>query len=1339
MSGGFLLAGTRDGGASSKRKRNPSTNSFIPPKPASPIFVNVHVNNKRQSAIIDTGSAVTIINQQLLKKIYHKEFIHKHKQHRSANCTSIDIIGEIRLEIKIQGHRTLVLADVATNLITDLLLGNDWITQNNVIIDSLQQHIFLADRHHRILAATPFIDPPEFQSPVLLTDEITLAPYSERCIDVKITSTMNDNTEALFEPAPNLYPKRILLTNAILKVENKKSRIMIINANDRQRTLSKNTTLGYISNPFEWNNHLVLPVLQNRKNYQPTRCKHSNYKRDPNPTGRPCSQSEHKKGKVRFRDFTCDEENHEEQKHQCYVCQERFLTRNDLQQHLRQKCYPQDIREQIEKLTSHIKDQNQRQKLQHILWKHGKLLDLRQSSTIKATVHHAIETGTHPPVFTPPYRVSYKDEGIQREEIDKLLKQGVIEESTSPWSSPIVLVRKKDGSVRFCIDFRKLNNITTKDAFPIPRIDDIFDHLAHAEYYTTIDFKSGYFQVGLDPKDRPKTAFSTRDQHYQFTVLPQGVTNGPPAFQRIVSQILGPTRWQYSLAYLDDVIIYSPSFDQHLIHLEDILNRLNDANFRLNVDKCHIAKTSIDYLGHHIEHSNVRPNAENIRALLGTPQPTTAKEVFRFVKATEYYRKFIPEFSTIAQPLYKYAPTTKEQRSKRSQAVPVTLSDEDLTAFNELKRILTNDLVLRIPDEHLPFKIQTDASKVGIGAVLMQTYPDGDLPIAYLSKKFTKTQMNWPATEQECYAIIHAIEKWHKYLDGRQFTIETDHKPLLPFNMKQQLNAKCERWRLKLQQYQFTIRYIKGKHNTVADYLSRSPVDNASNDEDDYTRTKSQATQTEIVTSTNIIASVITRAQAKKQQKERDDGQSTSQPCDEQQGERNIDLEIDRSCIADIEQQGKMNIDLEIDRSCTADIKQRQGNLAQNQITPFTHEELKELQHRDDQLKHIMTHIEDYNEYVIQNDMLMTKSFPQVPVVPKGRIRSDIMKIYHDTPANGAHFGRDKTTHKIQQRYFWPNMGSDIRNHIKSCMPCLQNNYTRRKPPGALKPIKPPEGIWQLLTMDFHGPITPTTKQGNKYIISLTDVLSKFVITKAVRDCTAATAARFVTEEVILKYGTPKCILTDNGTHFTASMMSNLFKRIGVTHLYSTPYHPMTNGQIERYNATMDSKIAALSNENRTNWDEQLPFVTFNYNTSIHTTTGQIPFEMMYGRMPILPFDQQQPVVTLTQDLEHVNKLKQYLSELTEQARKNILQQQQKYKERYDRYRTNPTYKMNDIVLIKTLNRRNKFDIRYEGPFQIIQQLGTKTFLVKHVKKSTLIRQVTIDVIIPLCERENMD
>ncbi|CAF3785781.1 unnamed protein product [Rotaria magnacalcarata] len=583
---GCYQSGTRDGGHSSKLKQHPSTNYNTTLKFSSPIFINVQVNVKRQHAIIDTGSAVTIINQQLLKNIHHKKFMYKYKSHKSANSTSINIIGEIQLEIKIQGHMILILADATTNLITNLLLGNDWITENNVIIDSPQRHIFLTDKYYQIIGATPFTKPPDLHLPILLIDEITLPPYSEKLINVKTTSPIKNIIDVLFEPAHNLYSKQILLTNAIFKMENNRSQIMIINKCENKSRNSRNTSKT-----------------------------------------------------------------------------------------------------------------KQRQQLQNILWKYGKLFDLRQPFTIKATVHNAIETGTHPPTYTSPYRVSYKDEQIQRDEIDKLLKQGIIEESISPWSPPIVL-----------------------DAFPMPRIYDIFDHLSQAEYYTTIDFKSGYFQVGLDPKDRPKTAFSTRDQHYQFTVLPQGVTNGPPAFQLIVSQILGSTRWQYSLASLDDVIIYSTTFNQHLHHLNDILNRLNDANFCLNINKCQIAQTAIDYLGHHIEHSNIRPNADNIRALIETQQPTTAKEAVRFVKATEYHRKFIPAFSTIAQPLHQYAPRTKEQRSKKSQATPITLSDDALDAFNKLKKILTNDLILRIPDKNLPFKIQTDASKIGIEAVLMQTH-----------------------------------------------------------------------------------------------------------------------------------------------------------------------------------------------------------------------------------------------------------------------------------------------------------------------------------------------------------------------------------------------------------------------------------------------------------------------------------------------------------------------------------------------------------------------------------------------------------------------------------------
>ncbi|CAF4051212.1 unnamed protein product, partial [Rotaria sp. Silwood1] len=192
---------------------------------------------------------------------------------------------------------------------------------------------------------------------------------------------------------------------------------------------------------------------------------------------------------------------------------------------------------------------------------------------------------------------------------------------------------------------------------------------------------------------------------------------------------------------------------------------------------------------------------------------------------------------------------------------------------------------------------------------------------------------------------------------------------------------------------------------------------------------------------------------------------------------------------------------------------------------------------------------------------------------------------------------------------------------------------------------------------------------------------------------------------------------------------------IGATHLYSTPYHPQTNGQVERYNSTMDAKIAALSNLRKTDWDDQLPFVTFNYNASIHSSTKQIPFEMMFGRLPVLPFDYQDPNVTLTHDSEHVKKLNQFLSKLNEQAKLNIIKNQERYKQHYDINRSDPLYNINDLVLVKTLNIRHKFDIRYEGPFRIIKKLTTKTFIVQHVKKTTLYRQVTTDVLIPIVER----
>ena len=1261
----------------------------------SPIFVKILCNNTPQEALIDTGSSITIIHKQLLDKIPHTKLIKETKNHLSASGSNINIIGETTLEININGMITSIIADVATDLITNLILGNDWIQPNKVYIMTPEKRIMIKQRNKE--TSTPFIEPPILNYPVALTNHITFPPFSERIIEVRLSRGNMNNV--LFEANSKLQHKALFIACTLINIKNERIKINVINATDRQQTLSEGTHMGTIT-PISTSVSFIVPQQHSTGRI---------------PKGKACATlipqgkgvSNSNTGKTSEHETTASWEQH----HQCRECQQTFKARNDLFEHLRNQCYPNHIRDQIKKLTEHIEDGTQREKLTNILWKYGKLFDTSKPSKIEIMLENAIDTGTHRSIHTPPYRKSNKDQEILRAETQKLMEKGIIEHSTSPWSSPVVLVKKKDGTTRFCVDYRKLNQITTKDAFPLPRIDDIYDQLTQAKHFTKLDFKSGYFQVPLDKADRPKTAFSTRDGHFQFKVLPQGLTNGPPTFQRIVNQILGPHRWKHMLAYIDDIIIYSKNFPEHLHHIEEACSLLQDANFKLNIDKCEIAKTEILFLGHVIKQGTIKPDPENIRGLAETREPSTAEEAFRFVKAAEYYRKFIPKFSTIAASLHSYSPTALQQQQNNNKKSKFELSEEAKTAFHELKRILTTDLILNLPDDSLPFKLQTDASTEGIGAVLLQVTQNGDRPLAYMSKKLTKTQTKWPTIEQECYAIIQAIEKWDKYLRGQEFTIETDHEPLLSFTSKEQVNKKCERWRLRLAEYRFKMKHIQGKKNNVADYLSRSPVEMAEEDVDDKIQYESKATQTYLSSETPTkkttsypITAAVTRAQAKLQQ----------------QANKLIP-------------QGK-GVD------GNSPVVQPTNN-DKNRSTLFDMDDLKKYQEEDQRVQEIKRNIKREKQYEIKDGLLLRKQKPplkSVPFVPAGHLRAIILKMYHDTPGNGAHFGRDKTTRKIQERYYWPTMVADIRNYVNSCLPCAQNNYRRTRPPGKLRPITPPEGIWKLLSMDFHGPITPTSQRGNRYIISITDILSKFIITKAVRDCTATTAANFLINKVIMKYGTPTCILTDNGTHFTAQVMNNVFQRLGMTHLYSTTYHPQTNGQIERFNATMDGKIATLCNERRTDWDEALQFVTFNYNTSIHATTKQTPFEMMHGRQAVLPFDQQQALISITPDPEHGKRLRNYLEKLADEARKKIQICQQQYKTRYDLNRKELELKINDLVLVKTRNTRNKFDIRYEGPFKIIKQQGIKTFIVQHVTKTTLTKQVTMDVIVPLVERWNL-
>ncbi|CAF4678891.1 unnamed protein product, partial [Rotaria sp. Silwood2] len=547
---------------------------------SSPVYIKIHVNGQQTEAIVDTGSTISIIHFKFLKTIHHKNFIYKNHTRQTANSTPLNIVGQIKLEIKIKSIMTYV------------------------------KQLTIPDQHDQLISI-PYVEPTCINYPALLVQQITLPPYSQKLVD--ITCQVTNANNLIFEPYERYTSKFIFIPHTLLNINKNQAKVLLINAQNQPQTLPKNTRIGSLSS------HSTATIYATTQ--VPT--KYNSFLNE----NRQLFFQHSKKFKNRAVLNTKDNSNSTKLNVICDLCNEHFLSGNDLQKHLRAQCYSDQIRKHILESTKHIENEKHRLQIQDILWRNKILFD-PTPSIINIPPQLAIRTGDNPPIYSKQYSASYKDQELKFQETQKLLERGQIEESTSPWSSPIVLVKKTDKTMRFCIDYRRLNAITIRDAFPLPRIDEIFDQLSDATYYTKFDFKSGYFQVPLSKEDRPKTAFSTRDNHYQFTVLPQGITNGPATFQ------------------------------QHLLHLNEICTILKNARFRLNPDKCEIARTQTDYLGHNIKNGEIRPSPQNINGLLNTRLPQTPDEACKFVKAAEYYRKFIPNFSQIAEPLRKFVPTT---------------------------------------------------------------------------------------------------------------------------------------------------------------------------------------------------------------------------------------------------------------------------------------------------------------------------------------------------------------------------------------------------------------------------------------------------------------------------------------------------------------------------------------------------------------------------------------------------------------------------------------------------------------------------------------------------------
>ena len=429
-------------------------------------------------------------------------------------------------------------------------------------------------------------------------------------------------------------------------------------------------------------------------------------------------------------------------------------------------------------------------------------------------VKHKINTGTTLPIKLPPRRLPIGKRQIEREEVQSMLNQGVIQPSVSPWASPVVLVKKKDGSTRFCVDYRRLNDVTTHDAYPIPRVDDSLDALAGGKWFNTMDLMSGFWQIAMDPESREKTAFATSSMGlFEFRTMPFGLTNAPATFQRLMESVLRGLQWEECLLYLDDIIVVGSSVEQCLERLRHVFQRLRQANLKLKPSKCAFFRTSVKFLGHIVSKDGVHTDPEKIKAVREWPAPKSVKDVRSFMGLCSYYRRFISRFAERARALHKLT----------AKGVAFEWTETCQTAFDDLKGALTSAPILAYPLPEGQYLLDTDASGEAVGAVLSQDQDKVEKVIGYYSNAMTRAEQSYCVTRKELLAVVLALRHFHPYIYGRHIILRTDNSAVSWMRSLKAPTGQTARWLETIGTYDLEVVHRPGRVHNNADALSRKP------------------------------------------------------------------------------------------------------------------------------------------------------------------------------------------------------------------------------------------------------------------------------------------------------------------------------------------------------------------------------------------------------------------------------------------------------------------------------------------------------------------------------------
>lgn len=804
------------------------------------------------------------------------------------------------------------------------------------------------------------------------------------------------------------------------------------------------------------------------------------------------------------------------------------------------------------------------------------LLRAGEKLTSTSLIKHKILTTDENPVYTKLYRYPHVFKKDVEEQIKELFDNGIIQHSISPYSSPVWVVPKKiDASgkrkVRVVIDYRKINDKTINDKFPIPQIEEILDNLGKSAYFTTLDLKSGFHQIEMDPDDQKKTAFSTALGHFEFTRMPFGLKNAPATFQRAMNNVLSNYIGSICYVYLDDIIIIGKNLQDHLNNVSKILKRLSDFNLKIQLDKCEFLRRETEFLGHIIAPDGIKPDPEKIRKIQEWKLPSNQKEIKQFLGLVGYYRRFIKDYSKLTKPLTKLL-----QKDEK-----VNLNDQEYQeAFKHLKNIIVSDQILSYPDFELPFILTTDASNYALGEVLSQVIDKTEKPIAFASRTLNKTESNYSTTEKEALAIIWAVTKFKPYLYGNKFTLVTDHKPLI-YIKNSNKNAKLIRWRLDLENYDYDVIYKTGKTNVVADALSRK-----------------------VEVNNNQLENVVSVDQVSV---ENNISSSSSETAHSANTSDDYYMHFTERAINSYRNQIIFKV-TDSDSVITEQIFQNykrtticSTSFDNRKVTTFLKDHSNGKQNAVLAPECLLNLIQEvYRECFCNTNCHFIITQNMVEDVTSETMQDIIIRKEHDR----AHRGITEVESQIKRSYFFPNMIKRIRQLINSCTICTQHKYERKPYNIKISPRPIENGPFYRVHMDIFG-------MDRHYYLSLICAFSKHLQLIEIKSRNM-TDIRNALSQYFRTFRPPRKIICDHEAAFTSIQFQDFLANFGTVIEFASSSE--SNGQIEKTHST----IIEIYNTNKHKFinnssPEIVQIANSMYNDTVHSVTTYTPNEIIFN------------------------------------------------------------------------------------------------------------------------------